>query len=80
MENEEIFTPASEITAPSREKDVKSAPPSRRSAGTIDEDKAKRAGQVHFKAAHGLIVAFFTLILYVPICVRLTLLDFLRAR
>jgi len=26
---------------------------------TIDPDKAKRIGQVHFKAAHGLIVAFF---------------------
>ncbi|KAF2025314.1 hypothetical protein EK21DRAFT_116950 [Setomelanomma holmii] len=59
MDNGEIFTPASEITA-ARGKDEKGGIPSKRA---VDEDKAKRAGQVHFKAAHGLVVAFFTFIL-----------------
>jgi phosphatidylinositol glycan class O len=65
MESKEIFTPAAEITA-ARKSDVKSAQLPKRSGPPIDEDKAKRAGQVHFKAAHGLVVAFFTLILYIP--------------
>jgi phosphatidylinositol glycan class O len=61
----EVFTPLSDITAAAK-KDVKSAPaPKRTAAATIDQDKAKRAGQVHFKAAHGLVVAFFSFILYV---------------
>jgi phosphatidylinositol glycan class O len=64
MEHGEIFTPASEITAP-RDKVVSNAQPPKRSGAVVDEDKAKRAGQVHFKAAHGLVVAFFTFILYV---------------
>jgi phosphatidylinositol glycan class O len=74
MENGEVFTPLSEITA-AQKKDKSSAQvsgvPDVRTAGT-GEDEAKRAGQVHFKAAHGLVVAFFTLIMYVylPLYVR----------
>lgn len=67
MENGEVFTPLSEITA-AQKKDTPSARiPKVPEASTSDtgEDKAKRAGQVHFKAAHGLVVAFFILILYV---------------
>ena len=33
---------------------------------TADAAKASKAGEVHFKAAHGIIVAFFTWILYGP--------------
>ncbi|KAH7089477.1 hypothetical protein FB567DRAFT_520834 [Paraphoma chrysanthemicola] len=62
MDNGEIFTPASEITA-TRGTDASSAPTQKRTAVAPDEDKAKRASQVHFKAAHGLIVAFFTFII-----------------
>jgi hypothetical protein len=67
MENGEIFTPLSDITAGKEEKTV--APVAKAAGPKLakkDEDKAKRAGQVHFKAAHGIVVAFFTLILYVP--------------
>ncbi|KAH7073965.1 hypothetical protein BKA63DRAFT_472486 [Paraphoma chrysanthemicola] len=66
MDNGEIFTPASEITA-TRGTDVSSAPAQKRTAVAPDEDKAKRASQVHFKAAHGLIVAFFTFIILLHI-------------
>ena len=65
MEKEEVFTPMSDITA--AKKVVKSAPPApKRKVAPADYDKAKKAGQVHFKSAHGLVVAFFTFILYVP--------------
>jgi phosphatidylinositol glycan class O len=65
MEKGEIFTPASEITGGTRPKAVPKTQTSQRTGVAPDEDKAKRAGQVHFKAAHGLVVAFFTFILYV---------------
>ncbi|KAF1917825.1 hypothetical protein BDU57DRAFT_471853 [Ampelomyces quisqualis] len=66
MENGDIFTPASDITA-ARHKLVSKPQPPKRSRAVVDEDKAKRAGQVHFKAAHGLVVAFFTFILILHI-------------
>ena len=69
MQGEEIFTPASEITAARQNVVQKTQAPARRVAPK-DEDKAKRAGQVHFKAAHGLVVAFLTFILYVTANVR----------
>lgn len=68
MEKGEVFTPISEITAAAPKKEVQSAPaaaPKRSAAAAADQDKAKKAGQVHFKASHGLVVAFFTFILYV---------------
>jgi phosphatidylinositol glycan class O len=65
MEDGEIFTSASEITGVREKVMDKKAQPPKRSGVAKDEDKAKRAGQVHFKAAHGLVVAFFTFILYV---------------
>jgi phosphatidylinositol glycan class O len=66
MESGEIFTPASEIIG-TRPKPVEKAPPAPKPKSGIaaDPDKAKRLAQVHFKASHGLIVAFFTFILYV---------------
>jgi phosphatidylinositol glycan class O len=65
MDPKEIFTPMAEITSAARKPDVKSPQLPKRSGPPVDEDKAKRAAQVHFKAAHGLVVAFFTLILLV---------------
>ena len=76
MENE-VFTPLSDITGQSSTpkaakaaKAVKFAEqPQQQQAAQVprtqvhDPDKAKRIGQVHFKAQHGLIVAFFTFIL-----------------
>jgi phosphatidylinositol glycan class O len=84
MDPKEIFTPIAEITA-ARKPAVKSAQLPKRSGPPVDEDKAKRAAQVHFKAAHGLVVAFFTFILYVQspssldISVYLTLYRILHA-
>jgi hypothetical protein len=34
-------------------------------ATTGDAEVANKQGEVHFKAAHGILVAFFTLILYI---------------
>jgi len=66
----EIFTPLSDMTAQSGA--APTAMPSQQAPSapmrTIDPDKAKRIGQVHFKAAHGLIVAFFAFLLYVFPC------------
>lgn len=66
MESGEIFTPLSEITSQKGTPNVnKPRPEARRQpAPQIDQNEAKKLGQVHFKAAHGIIVAFFTLILY----------------
>lgn len=66
MQGQEIFTPASEITAARKKAVPKAVPQGRAPARTgvaQDEDKTKKAAQVHFKASHGLIVAFFTFIL-----------------
>lgn len=65
----EVFTPLSDIAPKPKSgaatvvkplQPAPSAPPR-----TMDPDKAKKIGQVHFKASHGLIVAFFTFLLYV---------------
>jgi phosphatidylinositol glycan class O len=67
MEPGEVFTPLSEITGPAATAKVnkpKQDTP-KQPAPRIDQDEAKKIGQVHFKAAHGIIVAFFTLILYI---------------
>lgn len=72
MENGEVFTPLSEITAQrkggvAQQKQTAPTPKTvRPQQGQANEDSARKAGQVHFKASHGLIVAFFTFILYVP--------------
>lgn len=67
MEPGEVFTPLSEITGQKATANVnkpkQDAP--KQPAPRIDQDEAKKIGQVHFKAAHGIIVAFFTLILYI---------------
>jgi hypothetical protein len=72
MENGEVFTPLSDITGqkrvlkvqkPTQQPQQQQTAQSPRTA-VHDPDKAKRLGQVHFKAAHGIIVAFFTFILY----------------
>lgn len=70
MENGEVFTPLSEITAaqPSKSKVAKPQLEARSPPSTVtDPDKAKKIGQVHFKASHGIVVAFFTFILYVSL-------------
>jgi phosphatidylinositol glycan class O len=68
MQPGEVFTPASEITGARKEKVVTKTPQlPKRSGPPVDEDKARRAAQIHFKASHGLITAFFTLILYVSL-------------
>jgi phosphatidylinositol glycan class O len=71
MENNEVFTPLSDITGPNSAPKVQKPTQQLQQqaaqtprAAIQDPDKAKRAGQVHFKAAHGIIVAFFTFILY----------------
>ncbi|KAF1844521.1 uncharacterized protein K460DRAFT_309483 [Cucurbitaria berberidis CBS 394.84] len=65
MENGEVFTPLSEITG--QKAKAKVDPPKQQAqrlpATKTDPNKAKKIGQVHFKAAHGIIVAFFTFIL-----------------
>lgn len=72
MDPGEVFTPLSEITAgkgaakaraPQQQKQQVQQP----QGAVRDPEKAKKLGQVHFKAAHGLIVAFFTLILILHI-------------
>ncbi|CAN9391356.1 unnamed protein product [Alternaria alternata] len=71
MENE-VFTPLSDITGQSSaRKAVKFAADTPEPRETVraprrqvhDPDKAKKVGQVHFKAQHGIIIAFFTFIL-----------------
>ncbi|KAH7355959.1 hypothetical protein BKA66DRAFT_539661 [Pyrenochaeta sp. MPI-SDFR-AT-0127] len=65
METGEVFTPLSEITGQAGRGKVEQPRPEPRQqpATKADPDKAKKIGQVHFKAAHGIVVAFFTLIL-----------------
>ncbi|KAF1833899.1 hypothetical protein BDW02DRAFT_499474 [Decorospora gaudefroyi] len=70
MEKGEVFTPLSDITGqngapqaqqPTQQLRQQAAQTPR--ATISDPDKAKRIGQVHFKAAHGILVAFFTFML-----------------
>jgi len=74
MEPREVFTPLSDITGqtgtrrarkpkeqPQQQQQQPTQPPR---TAVHDPDKAKRLGTVHFKASHGIIVAFFTFILY----------------
>jgi phosphatidylinositol glycan class O len=72
MEQGEVFTPLSDITGqngapkvqkPTQQLQQQAAQTPR--ATIKDPDKAMKAGQVHFKAAHGIIVGFFSFILYV---------------
>lgn len=63
MADNEVFTPLAQITAQNggakaQQQEVRRAP-----AATADPDKAKKIGTVHFKAAHGLVVAFFSFLL-----------------
>ncbi|KAH9882753.1 hypothetical protein J1614_000119 [Plenodomus biglobosus] len=67
----EVFTPLSDITSQNGAAAAAKQPPPQRPsapahgspAKTVDADKAKKIGQVHFKAAHGLIVGFFIIVL-----------------
>jgi GPI ethanolamine phosphate transferase 3 subunit O len=71
MEKGEVFTPLSDITAARKPAAPEKKQPTQASketadrsyAAKIDDQKAKRIGQVHFKATHGLVVAYFTLFL-----------------
>ncbi|KAF1938837.1 hypothetical protein EJ02DRAFT_270670 [Clathrospora elynae] len=74
MENGDVFTPLSDITGQNgaakvqkQERQESQAPAPGPRATIQDPDKAKRIGQVHFKAAHGIIIAFFTFILVLHI-------------
>ncbi|KAL5118769.1 mannose-ethanolamine phosphotransferase gpi13 [Pleosporales sp. CAS-2024a] len=73
MEAGEICTPAADSTgAAATEKAAKATTKARiqvpkKTGPPLDEDKARRAAEVHFKASHGLIVAFFTLVLILHI-------------
>ena len=62
MDKGEVFTPISEMRKKTEQVVV---PPQVQEAAkrVVDPEKAKRIGQVHFKARHGIIVAFFTFIL-----------------
>lgn len=68
MEDGEIFTPLADITAPSRvskdlNQQLSARQPAMTQASQLDSDKAKKIGEVHFKASHGIVVAFFSLLL-----------------
>lgn len=69
MENGEIFTSLEEITAEAKAKAEKQRAEEAQLGGpkptVTDVKTAKKAGEVHFKAQHGIVVAFFTFILYV---------------
>ncbi|KAE8825486.1 hypothetical protein PTNB85_05915 [Pyrenophora teres f. teres] len=66
MEPREVFTPLSDITGQTgtpRARKPKEQPAQQPRTAVHDPDKAKRLGTVHFKATHGIIVAFFTFLL-----------------
>jgi hypothetical protein len=72
MDKGEVFTPLSEITGQNAgarvQKQQQQQPAQQPPTTKVDPDKAKKIGQVHFKASHGLVVAFFSLLLYVSGC------------
>jgi phosphatidylinositol glycan class O len=70
MANREVFTPLSEITGqkstpnvqqPVRQPQQQAAQAPRTTVH--DPDKVKKLSQVHFKASHGILVAFFCFML-----------------
>lgn len=69
MENGEIFTSLEEITAEAKIKVEKQRVEDAQLGGpkptVTDVRAAKKTGEVHFKAQHGIVVAFFSFILYV---------------
>ena len=73
MANREVFTPLSEITgqkstpkgqqhAPQKQQQQQQAAQPPRTT-VHDPDKVKKLSQVHFKASHGILVAFFCFML-----------------
>jgi phosphatidylinositol glycan class O len=69
MENGEIFTSIEDIAAEAKAKAEKQRSEQAQLGGpkptVADVNTAKKAGEVHFKAQHGIVVAFFSFILYV---------------
>lgn len=69
MENGEIFTSLEEITAEAKTRAEKQRVEDAQLGGpkptVTDVKTAKKAGEVHFKVQHGIVVAFFSFILYV---------------
>lgn len=69
MENGEIFTSLEDITAEAKARAEKQRAADTQLGGpkptVTDVRTAKKAGEVHFKVQHGIVVAFFSFILYV---------------
>ena len=65
MESGEVFTPLSDITGTGAKVEKPQQAARSLPATTADPDKAKKIGQIHFKASHGILTAFFTFMLYV---------------
>lgn len=69
MENGEIFTSLEEITAEAKARAEKQRVEDAQLGGpkptVTDVKTAKKAGEVHFKVQHGIVVAFFSFILSV---------------
>ena len=73
MESGEMFTSIEDIQAEAKAKQEKQRTVEAQLGGpkptATDVTSAKKAGEVHFKAQHGIVVAFFSFILYVH-CTR----------
>ncbi|KAJ4319277.1 mannose-ethanolamine phosphotransferase gpi13 [Neodidymelliopsis sp. IMI 364377] len=71
MENGEIFTSIEDIAAEAKAKAEKQRSEQAQLGGpkptVADVNTAKKAGEVHFKAQHGIVVAFFSFILVLHI-------------
>ena len=69
MENGEMFTSIEDIQVEAKARAEKQRAEEAQLGGpkptVTDVATAKKAGEVHFKAQHGLLVAFFSFILYV---------------
>lgn len=69
MESGEMFTSIEDIQAEAKAKAEKQRAEEAQLGGpkptVTDVRTAKKAGEVHFKAQHGIVVAFFSFILFV---------------
>lgn len=68
MESGEMFTSIEDMQAEAKAKQEKKRAAEAQLGGpkptVTDVQTAKKAGEVHFKAQHGIVVAFFSFILY----------------
>lgn len=76
MESGEMFTSIEDMQAEAKARQEKQRAEEAQLGGpkptVTDVRTAKKAGEVHFKAQHGIVVAFFSFILYV-LCARINL-------